>query len=231
MTGAIISEYYYKSTDGHSLKHFAITGSFFFIEPDVAITTYRNLCEKRSVLGSVYGADYLYFGEECNLLNQDFRAGDFINCLWLQREWLRENPKRNITEIHFEEAVSSKFFLRAENKIESGTSIIGEGYYGNQFIFPRENQNVEFLQISRSQEAAFSLFRTPAKIDEIVKGDFITTGNFEISDIPVIYTSLYPVNTMEGGPILEIETNKVIGLLSHESDDPFDNGGMRGIFL
>ena len=213
------------------MRHFAITGSFFFIEPDVAITTYANLCEERSVLGAVYAEDYLYFGEDCNLLNDDLKSGDLINCLWLEREWLKEMPEKNITEIHFEKAVSRKFFLRAENKLQQGDTIIGEGYYGNQFISPRENGNLEFLQISRSQEAALSLFRAPARIDEIVKEDFITRGNFQISDIPVIYTSIHPVSTMEGGPILEMETNKVIGILSHLSDDPYSETGMRGIFL
>jgi hypothetical protein len=42
MTGAIISEYHYKAIGGTPLRRFAVTGSFFFIEPDLAITTYTN---------------------------------------------------------------------------------------------------------------------------------------------------------------------------------------------
>jgi hypothetical protein len=231
MTGAIISEYYYKSTEGTTLRHFAITGSFFFIEPDVAITTYTNLCEERSVLGSVYVEDYLYFGADCDLLNNDNNLGDLINCLWFDREWLREKPEKNITEIHFGKAVSRKFFQQSANSVHKGMAIIGEGYCGNQFIQPRENDNMEFLQISRLQEEAFSLFRAPAEINEIIEEECFEAGKFIISDIPIIYTSLYPVITMVGGPILEFETNKVVGILSHESEDPFEKAGMRAISL
>lgn len=231
MTGAIISEYYYKSTEGATLRHFAITGSFFFIEPDVAITTYANLCEERSVLGGVYAEDYLYFGEDCNLLNIDLKSRDLIKCLWLDREWLKEKPDKNITEIHFGKAVSRSFFRQSENPIHKGIEIIGEGYNGNQFIHPRENNNIEFLQFSRSQEEKFSLFRAMGKIDGIVEDECFSAGKFNVSGIPIIYTSLYPVVTMAGGPILESVTNNVVGILSHESNDPYEKAGMRAILL
>lgn len=231
MTGAIISEYYTGNSDNR-VRHFIVTGSFFFVEPDLAITVYTNLCEERSQHGIVYADDYLYFGQECNLLN-DSQNGELVNCLWIQREWLKEMPEKNITEIHFERAVTRKYYKRADHPVKEGEMVIAEGYYGKNFIYPLEDENedVEFLRFKTSKEEDVSLCRIPAEIIEVHNKDCISSDYHFIDDISVLYTNIHPLPTLLGGPILEFETNRVVGMLSHCPDDPYDKGGIRGVFI
>jgi hypothetical protein len=153
--------------------------------------------------------------------------------LWLQREWLKEYPERNITEIHFEHSVSRKYFKVSKEKVSAGIVVMGEGYEGRNFLYPLEGEeeNVEFLRLKPSQEEDFRFFRAPSEIIEVMEDDYVQTDIHQVENLTTIYTSIYPVPSMVGGPLINLFTDEVVGVISHESDDPYNEGGIRGVLI
>jgi len=232
MTGAIISHYFWKSEQGNHAR-FVVNGSFFFIEPDIAITAYVALAEARSYPRRVYAEDYFYFTSEIEHFASQNKDKGGIQCIRLEREWLKEYPNRNITEIHFPQPLSSDFFTVSKKKPENGHYIICEGYDHKDFLKIEDDPSeMNFVFISKREAAKIQLFRQGAFIEDIRTDDCIYAEMLEIEKIDVLYTTCFPNISMIGGPILDYQTHEVLGVLSHETDDAFKaHEGLRGVKL
>lgn len=232
MTGTIITQYYGKSEFGTNMRFFS-GGSFFFIEPDIAITAYVNLADTRSNPGNLYGEDYLYFDSDIKHFNSETLNKDGIQCIRVERQWLKEFPKKNITEIHFPHPVSQEFFTISKKKPGKGQHIICEGYaYSDDLNVEMDPAEMNFFLISKREAKKIKFFRQGAFIEEIHQDDCIYTDLLEIEKIDVMYTTCFPSESMIGGPILDYYNNEVIGILSHETDDPYKSQqGLMGVRL
>ncbi len=228
MTGPIISQFYWKDANNQYSRYF-IGGSFFFIEPDLAITTFSNLAMARSQNDMVYAEDYFYFDNQLPLFKSSVREGKGQQCIRLDREWLQEFPDKNITLIKFPFPVSSECFTHNGNFPEEGQLIIGEGYGESDFIIVQDDpESIDFIRIDESQIRKFKLFRQMA-IVESIEQETIYSDTLNIDTLDVIYTDMHFNHSMSGGPILDSKGKEVLGVLSHEPDDPFAPEKFKGI--
>lgn len=230
MTGAIISQFYWQDANNQYSRYF-IGGSFFFIEPDLGITTFSNLAMARSQNDMVYAEDYFYFDNPLPLFKSSVREGKGQQCIRLDREWLQEFPDKNITMIKFPFPVSSECFIHNGNFPENGQLVIGEGYGGTDFIIVQDDpESIDFVRVDESQIRKFKLFRQMASIESIQQ-EPIYSDTLNIDNIDVIYTDMHFNHSMSGGPILDSKCKEVLGVLSHGPDDPFASEKFRGIKL
>lgn len=230
MTGAIISQFYWRDSNNRYSRYF-IGGSFFFIEPDLGITTFTSLAMARSQNDMVYAEDYFYFDTPLPLFESSVRERKGKQCIRLDREWLQEFPDKNITLINFPFPISSECFNHNGNSPDIGQLVICEGYNEADFITVQEDpESIDFIGVDDAQIRKFKLFRQMANI-EFVKQEQIYSDTLNIDNLDVFYTDIHYSPTMSGGPILDIKGKEVLGILSHEPDDPYASQKFRGIKL
>ena len=230
MTGAIISQFYWKDADNRYSRYF-IGGSFFFIEPNLGITTYSSLAMARSQNDMVYAEDYFYFDTQLPFFKSSVREGKGKQCIRLDRDWLKEFPDKNITLIKFPFPVISECFTQKRNSPAKGQLVICEGYGETDFISVHDDpESIDFIRVDDSQIRELKLFRQMANI-ESVEEEPIYSDILKIDKLDVLYTDLHYSGTMSGGPILDIKGQEVLGILSHEPDNPFASQKFRGIKL
>jgi hypothetical protein len=228
MTGAIISQFYWKDANNRYSRYF-IGGSFFFIEPDVGITTFSNLANARSQNDMVYAEDYFYFDSQLPLFKSLDHESIGNQCIRLEREWLQEFPEKNITVIKFPFPISSECFDHNGNSPNAGQLVICEGYNETDFITVREDaESIEYIRVDDTQIRKFKLFRQMANINSI-EHEPLFTETLNISKLDVFFTDMHFISSMAGGPILDIKGKEVLGILSHEPDDPFSSQKFKGI--
>lgn len=232
MTGAIISQFFWKSEHGRHSRFFA-NGSLFFIKPDLAITAYSNLALSRNNNDMVYAEDYLFFDSQIYYLDSALKLQDGIQCLRIEREMLKEYPKQNITEIHFDRPVSREYFAISSNKPDcSGIRVLCEGYaYSDNLDIREDSDTIDYILLSNQDVEKIKLLRQFAWIEGIRKNDSIYSEHLAIEKTDVIYTTCFPELSMIGGPILSEDGNEVLGMLSHETDDPYSMEGLRGVTI
>ena len=230
MTGAIISQFYWKDAN-NQYNRYLIGGSFFFIEPDLGITTFSNLAMARSRNDMVYAEDYFYFDTTLPLFKSSVREGKGKQCIRLDREWLKEFPDKNITLIKFPFPVSSECFTNNGNSPNKGQLVICEGYGEADYISVQDDpESIDFIRVDDNQIRKFKLFRQMANIQSIEQ-EPIYSDTLSIDNLDVIYTDMHFNHSMSGGPILDSKGKEVLGVLSHEPDDPFSSDKFRGIKL
>ncbi len=230
MTGAIISQFYWKDANNQFSRYF-IGGSFFFIEPDLGVTTYSLLAGERSQNDMVYAEDYFYFDTPLPLFESSLHKVNGKQCIRLDREWLQEFPDKNITLIKFPFPVSSESFTHNGNSPHEGQLLICEGYGEADFITVLDDsESIDFIRVDETQVRKFKLFRQWASIETIVR-ETVYSDIINIDNLDVFYTDMHYSHTMSGGPIIDIKGKEVLGILSHEPDDPFHSQKFRGIKL
>jgi hypothetical protein len=230
MTGAIISQFYWKDANNQHSRYF-IGGSFFFIEPDLAVTTYSNLALARSHNDMVYAEDYFYFDTPLTLFKSSVREGKGKQCIRLDREWLQEFPDKNITIIKFPFPVSSECFTHNRYSPNEGQLVTCEGYGEADYISIQDDpESIDFIRVDDNQIRKFKLFRQIGNIESIEQ-EPIYSDILNIDNLDVLYTDMHYSGTMSGGPILDIKGKDVLGVLSHEPDDPFVSSKFKGIKL
>lgn len=149
MTGAIVSQFYWKNEFGKYSRYFT-HGSFFFIKPDLAITAYSNLAASRSKNDMIYAEDYLYFDSGLHRFDSALKLKDRIQCIRIEREMLKEFPDKNITEIHFDFQVSQNFFKVSDQKINCGSMVLCEGYNSaDPLELIEDPETIDFLWLSK----------------------------------------------------------------------------------
>ncbi len=230
MTGAIISQFYWKDANNQHSRYF-ISGSFFFIEPDLGVTIYSNLAMARSHNDMVYAEDYFYFDSQLPHFKSSGHEGKGKQCIRLDRDWLEEFPDRNITLIKFPFPVSSECFVPNRNTPDEGQLIICEGYGEADYIPVQDDlESIDFIRVDDNQIRKFKLFRQMANIESI-EVQPIYSDTLNIDTLDVLYTDMHFSSSMSGGTILDIKGKEVLGVLSHEPDDPFASPKFRGIKL
>lgn len=230
MTGAIISQFYWRDANNKYSRYF-IGGSFFFIEPDLAITTFSNLAMARSRNDMVYAEDYFYFDTPLPLFKSSVREGKGKQCIRLDREWLKEFPDKNITLIKFPFPVSSECFTHNGNSPAKGQLVICEGYGEADYISVQDDpESIDFIRVDDNQIRKFKLFRQWASIESIYR-ETVYSDIINIDNLDVFYTDMHYSHTMSGGPIIDIKGKEILGILSHEPNDPFHSQKFRGIKL
>ena len=228
MTGGIISQFYWKDATNRYSRYF-ISGSFFFIEPDLAITTYSNLSMDRSQNDMVYAEDYFYFDSRQTLFKSSVREGKGQQCIRLDREWLQEFPDKNITLIKFTFPISSECFTHMGNSPDADQLVICEGYGEADFITVQEDpESIDFIQVENTQIRKLKLFRQMANIESIEK-EQINSDSIKIKTLDVFNTDIHFIPSMSGGPILDTKGKEVLGILSHAHDDPYSSQKFKGI--
>ena len=230
MTGAIISQFYWRDSNNRYSRYF-IGGSFFFIEPDLGITTFTSLAMARSQNDMVYAEDYFYFDTPLPLFKSTVREGKGKQCIRLDREWLQEFPDKNITLIKFPFPISSECFIHNRNSPDKGQLVICEGYGEADFISVQDDPpSIDFIRVDDNQIRKLKIFRQMASIESIEQ-EPIYSDTLNIDNLDVLYTDMLYSGTMSGGPILDLKGKEVLGILSHEPDDPFASPKFRGIRL
>ena len=68
-------------------------------------------------------------------------------------------------------------------------------------------------------------------IIESIQQESIYSDSLNIDNIDVMYADMHFNHSMSGGPILDSKGKEVLGVLSHEPDDPFASEKFRGIKL
>lgn len=230
MTGAIISQFYWKDANNRYSRYF-ISGSFFFIEPDLGITSFSNLAIARSQNDMVYAEDYFYFDTPLPLFKSSVREEKGKQCIRLDREWLQEFPDKNITLIKFPFPVSSECFTHNEHAPDAGQLVVCEGYGEADFITVQDDlESIDFVRVDDIQIRKFKLFRQVTNIESIEQ-EPIYSDTLNIGNLDVIYTDMHFIPSMSGGPILDSKGKEVLGVLSHEPDDPYTSQKFKGIKL
>lgn len=230
MTGAIISQFYWKDATNQYSRYF-IGGSFFFIEPDLAVTTYSCLAQERSQNDMVYAEDYFYFESSLPHDKTSSRSVNGNHCLRLDREWLQEFPDKNITLIKFPFSVSSECFTHLGNSPDEGQFVICEGYDEVDFMnILEEPESINFIRVDDTQARKLKLHRQKTIIESIQQ-EPLYSEILKIDGLEVLNTGMYFSSSMSGGPILDIKGKEVIGILSHGPDDPFVPEKFSGIKL
>ena len=230
MTGAIISQFYWKDANNR-YSRYLIGGSFFFIEPDLGVTTFSSLAMARSQNEMVYAEDYFYFDTLLPLFKSSVRAEKGKQCIRLDRQWLIEFPDKNITLIKFPFPVSSECFTHNGNSPEAGQLVVCEGYSEADFITVQDDpESIDFVRVDDIQIRKFKLFRQMANIESIEQ-EAVYSDTINIDNLDVFYTDMHFIPSMSGGPILDIKGKEVLGILSHEPDDPFSSQKFKGIKL
>ena len=230
MTGAIISQFYWRDANNKYSRYF-IGGSFFFIEPDLGVTTYSNLAMERSHDDMVYAEDYFYFDTPLPLFESSIHKVKGKQCIRLDREWLQEFPDKNITLIKFPFPVSSECFTHNRNSPDKGQLVICEGYGEADYISVQDDpESIDFIRVDEAQVRKFKLFRQWASIESIYR-ETVYSDIINIDNLDVFYTDMHYSHTMSGGPIIDIKGKEILGILSHEPNDPFHSQKFRGIKL
>lgn len=229
MTGAIISQYYWNTEQGQFSRYF-ISGSFFFIEPDMAVTTYCILADKRSNPNSVYAEDYFYFDSPTQHFDLKGQKSSEKQCIRLDRDWVTEFPDKNVTLIKFPFPVSRNCFKYNINSPKKRQEVVCEGYGDLDMIQVHNDLEFSFITLQESQISKFKLFRQMASIESIID-ETAYTDILSLDNIEVLNTDMHYHPTMEGGPILDNTCSEVLGILSHEPDDPFRPQLFKGVKL
>ena len=189
MTGAIISQFYWKDANNQYSRYF-IGGSFFFIEPDLGVTTYSNLAMARSQSDMVYAEDYFYFDTPLTFFKSSVREGKGKQCIRLDREWLQEFPDKNVTLIKFPFPVSSEYFTHNRNSPNEGQLVIFEGYGEADHISVQDDpESIDFIRVDDNQIRKFKLFRQMGNIESIEQ-EPIYSDPLNIDNLDVLYLRL-----------------------------------------
>ena len=169
--------------------------------------------------------------DKASLSKTTSHSGIGRQCIRLDREWLQEFPDKNITLIKFPFPISSECFTHKGNSPDAGQLVICEGYSDTDYITVHEDpESINFIRVDDIQIRKFKLFRQMANIESIEK-EPVYSEILNIENLDVFYTDVHFISSMSGGPILDSKGKEVLGMLSHEPDDPFLSPKFKGIKL
>ena len=224
MTGAIISSLYYNINEDR-FHRMCVTGSFFFIDPDVAVTTWTNLCDERNKdpREMLHTEDYLFFDSKVRHFETDEKYGDGYQCILIEREWLKESKEKNITYIHLPQPVTHRFYEVSSEQARLKQWVVTEGFEYHHHLNMVNDIAYDFSVLPVKEARKIQFFRQAGVIEAIADNDCIYTDLLQLENIRTLRTSCHNVPSMVGGPLLSREDGKVLGVISDLSDDSEDH--------